>query len=70
MQTFSQYLQEVIPEWQTAASQVLVSLGMRFPNEILDELMKKFPIGIIPHYFVVKTLGDFVKENRNYFQLT
>ena len=30
---------EVIPEWQTVASDVLVALGMRFPKYITDQLL-------------------------------
>lgn len=56
----------MIPEWQTAASQILVSLGMRFPKQIMEELMKRFTPGNVPHYFVMKTLGDFASANRAY----
>lgn len=55
--------QEIIPDWQGGASAVLVSLGIRFPNEILDELMKRFSPGTVPHYFIMKTLGDFIFAN-------
>lgn len=55
---------EVVPDLQGAASQVLVSLGMRFPNQVLEELMSRFTPGQLPHYFIMKTLGDFVIANR------
>ncbi|PRP83406.1 hypothetical protein PROFUN_09434 [Planoprotostelium fungivorum] len=54
---------EVLPEWQGAASTVLVSLGIRFPNEIINELLGKFNVGTLPHYFIIKTLGDFATAN-------
>ena len=55
---------EIVPDWQQAASSVLVSLGIRFPNEILEVLLSKFEVGVVPHYFIMKTLGDFVLANR------
>ena len=55
----------MLPDLQGAASQVLVLLGMRFPNEILDELLKRWPPGTIPHFFIIQTLGDFVLANGN-----
>jgi hypothetical protein len=55
--------QEVIPEWQQAASTMLVSLGMRFPKQLMEELMKRFSPGTVPHYFVMKTMGDFASAN-------
>ncbi len=27
--------------------------------QVLDELLSRFIAGIVPHFFVVKTLGDF-----------
>eukprot|EP01114_Cavostelium_apophysatum_P008329 TRINITY_DN2073_c0_g1_i2.p1 TRINITY_DN2073_c0_g1~~TRINITY_DN2073_c0_g1_i2.p1 ORF type:complete len:513 (-),score=158.15 TRINITY_DN2073_c0_g1_i2:146-1684(-) len=54
---------EVVPDWQGAASNVLVSLASRFPNEILTELMGRYTPGQVPHYFIVKTLGDVISAN-------
>eukprot|EP01132_Coremiostelium_polycephalum_P004092 gene4092-5120_t len=54
---------EVVPDWQQAASSLLVSLGIRYPNQIMDELLKRFEPGSIPHYFIMKTLGDFIGSN-------
>lgn len=50
--------QEVIPDWQLAASNNLVSLGQRFGDDVLDALFSRFPPGAVPHYFVIKTLGQ------------
>ncbi|KAF2070139.1 hypothetical protein CYY_008538 [Polysphondylium violaceum] len=54
---------EVVPTWQQEASTLLVSLGLRFPNQIMEELLKRFEPGSIPHYFIMKTLGDFIGSN-------
>eukprot|EP01104_Vermistella_antarctica_P007673 TRINITY_DN1880_c0_g3_i1.p1 TRINITY_DN1880_c0_g3~~TRINITY_DN1880_c0_g3_i1.p1 ORF type:complete len:1673 (+),score=516.54 TRINITY_DN1880_c0_g3_i1:168-5186(+) len=50
---------EVVPEWQTAASEALVLLGRRWPSELLNRLIDMLTPGSVPHYFVLKTLGDF-----------
>jgi len=54
---------EVIPDWQQAASSVLVSLATRFPHDILTDLLSRFQPGQIPHYFIMKSLGDVVGIN-------
>eukprot|EP01111_Echinosteliopsis_oligospora_P007009 TRINITY_DN21543_c0_g1_i1.p1 TRINITY_DN21543_c0_g1~~TRINITY_DN21543_c0_g1_i1.p1 ORF type:complete len:318 (+),score=64.37 TRINITY_DN21543_c0_g1_i1:59-1012(+) len=54
---------EVVPDWQQAASSVFVTLGVKFPNQIMKELLQRFEPGSIPHYFIMKTLGDFVAHN-------
>ena len=54
---------DVIPAWQGAASAALISLGMRFPRPVMDNLLEKFPPGVVPHFFVIQTLGEFVLAN-------
>ena len=54
---------DVVPEWQGAASKLCVSLGMRFPDQLMKELLALFPPGSVPHYFVIKTFGDFLPAN-------
>ncbi|KAL5022847.1 hypothetical protein ScPMuIL_002002 [Solemya velum] len=54
---------EVAPEWQTAASGVLVALGKGFCDEVMDEVLQKFQPGVLPHFFVVKTLGSLAAAN-------
>eukprot|EP01107_Rhizomastix_libera_P012211 TRINITY_DN3023_c1_g1_i1.p1 TRINITY_DN3023_c1_g1~~TRINITY_DN3023_c1_g1_i1.p1 ORF type:complete len:1740 (-),score=488.09 TRINITY_DN3023_c1_g1_i1:24-5243(-) len=49
---------DVVPDLQEAACGVLVSLTPLQPDLVLDELIKRFEPGSIPHYFVIKTLGD------------
>jgi len=34
---------------------------MRFPKKITDLLLGLFGPGVVPHYFVMKTLGDLVQ---------
>ncbi|KAK3746766.1 hypothetical protein QZH41_013595 [Actinostola sp. cb2023] len=54
---------EVEPEWQTAASEVLVALGRRFDHEVMAELLDKLAPGCLPHYFVIHTLASFSTAN-------
>ncbi|CAG2234423.1 unnamed protein product [Mytilus edulis] len=54
---------EVMPEWQTAASGVLVSLGARFCDEVMDEMLQRFQPGILPHFFVIQTIGNLATSN-------
>ena len=53
----------MIPDWQGAASNVLVSLGMKYATIILDQLMVRFVPGSVPHYFIMKSLGDLFSAN-------
>eukprot|EP00005_Dracoamoeba_jomungandri_P008470 CAMPEP_0174265646 /NCGR_PEP_ID=MMETSP0439-20130205/27313_1 /TAXON_ID=0 /ORGANISM="Stereomyxa ramosa, Strain Chinc5" /LENGTH=1648 /DNA_ID=CAMNT_0015352207 /DNA_START=52 /DNA_END=4994 /DNA_ORIENTATION=- len=53
----------VVAEHQGQASTVLVSLGLRFPDYLMERLMAKFTTGTVPHYFIIKTLGDFALTN-------
>jgi hypothetical protein len=56
-------LQEVVPEWQTAASGVLVALGKKYCNEIMEEMLQKFQPGSLPHFFVVQTIANLCSVN-------
>src|SRR3990167_6776342 len=53
----------VVPEWQGPACQILVTVGKRFPQPVWSILIELFPPGTIPHYFVLKTLGDLSAAN-------
>ena len=55
--------QEVIPEWQTAASNLLSTLGRRYAKEVMQELLTKFQTGVQPHFFVVQTFGQLATSN-------
>ncbi|XP_071811966.1 maestro heat-like repeat-containing protein family member 1 isoform X2 [Apostichopus japonicus] len=54
---------DVEPEWQTAASNVLVALGRRFCIQVMEELLRKFQPGIIPHFFVIQTMASLAMAN-------
>jgi len=59
-------VQEIIPEWQTAASALLVAIGVRHCNDVMAELLEKFQPGVLPHYFVVQTLANLATANGKY----
>ncbi|XP_025115241.1 maestro heat-like repeat-containing protein family member 1 isoform X3 [Pomacea canaliculata] len=54
---------EVDPEWQTAASGILVEIGKRYCDEVMGELLQKFQPGVLPHFFVVQTMGNLASSN-------
>eukprot|EP00118_Oscarella_pearsei_P020078 m.216312 g.216312 ORF g.216312 m.216312 type:complete len:1058 (+) comp39860_c0_seq3:99-3272(+) len=56
---------DVVPDWQAAASSLLVALGRRqeYGALVMDGLMTKFGVGTVPHFFVVETLGKLSSEN-------
>ncbi|XP_053289528.1 maestro heat-like repeat-containing protein family member 1 [Pleuronectes platessa] len=54
---------EVIPDWQQAASNILVAVGNKHINEIMEEILNKFQPGILPHFFVVQTLANLSDSN-------
>lgn len=58
-----QYLQEVIPDWQQAASNILVAVGNKYINDIMEEILSKFQPGLLPHFFVVQTLANLSDSN-------
>nr|XP_038030605.1 maestro heat-like repeat-containing protein family member 1 isoform X5 [Anas platyrhynchos] len=54
---------EVIRDWQQAASSVLVAVGQRFINKVMEEVLTKFQPGILPHYFIVQTFANLSVSN-------
>ncbi|XP_041105095.1 maestro heat-like repeat-containing protein family member 1 isoform X2 [Polyodon spathula] len=54
---------EVIPDWQQAASNILVAVGNKHINDIMEEILSKFQPGILPHFFVVQTLANLSDSN-------
>eukprot|EP00013_Stygamoeba_regulata_P006034 CAMPEP_0177640424 /NCGR_PEP_ID=MMETSP0447-20121125/6535_1 /TAXON_ID=0 /ORGANISM="Stygamoeba regulata, Strain BSH-02190019" /LENGTH=1747 /DNA_ID=CAMNT_0019142493 /DNA_START=242 /DNA_END=5485 /DNA_ORIENTATION=- len=54
---------DVIPDWQGVASELLVALGHHYPKEVFQELFSRFQPTSIPHYFIIKSLGDFATSN-------
>ena len=57
----------MVPDWQTAASNLLSTLGKKFPKEVLQELLTKFHTGQLPHFFVVSTLGQLATANGQFW---
>lgn len=60
---FFWYTQEVIPDWQQAASNILVAVGNKHINDIMEEILSKFQPGLLPHFFVVQTLANLSDSN-------
>lgn len=56
-------IQEVIPDWQQAASNILVAVGNKYINDIMEEILSKFQPGVLPHFFVVQTLANLSDSN-------
>eukprot|EP00040_Diaphanoeca_grandis_P032327 m.195702 g.195702 ORF g.195702 m.195702 type:complete len:1632 (-) comp32581_c2_seq1:207-5102(-) len=54
---------EVVQDWQAAAAAVVVALGTVYGKIVLDDLHSRFHAGKLPHYYVIKTLGDFSVTN-------
>ncbi|XP_058035029.1 maestro heat-like repeat-containing protein family member 1 isoform X2 [Ahaetulla prasina] len=54
---------EALPEWQQAASNVLVAVGRRFINQVMEEVLTKFQPGVLPHCFVVLTFANLSVTN-------
>uniref|UniRef100_A0A8C6V8B5 Maestro heat like repeat family member 1 n=1 Tax=Naja naja TaxID=35670 RepID=A0A8C6V8B5_NAJNA len=54
---------EAFPEWQQAASTVLVAVGRRFINQVMEEMLTKFQPGLLPHGFVVLTFANLSVTN-------
>lgn len=54
---------DVIPEWQTAASGVLVAMGMQYCNEVMEQMLANFKPGVLPHFFVVQTIANLATAN-------
>ncbi|XP_061529897.1 maestro heat-like repeat-containing protein family member 1 isoform X2 [Phycodurus eques] len=54
---------EVVPNWQQAASNILVAVGNKHINDIMEEILSKFQPGVLPHFFVVQTLAKLSDSN-------
>lgn len=57
------FFQEVVPDWQQAASNILVAVGNKHINDIMEETLSKFQPGVLPHFFVVQTLASLSDSN-------
>ncbi|XP_075705125.1 maestro heat-like repeat-containing protein family member 1 isoform X2 [Rhinoderma darwinii] len=54
---------DIVFEWQQAASNVLVAVGRRFINSVMEEILLKFQPGILPHFFIMQTLANLSMAN-------
>ncbi|CAB3366431.1 Hypothetical predicted protein [Cloeon dipterum] len=54
---------ELIPDWQLPASQLLVAIGRNFCNRVMEGLTAKVQPGVAPNYFVTHTLGSLAAAN-------
>ncbi|XP_027868520.1 maestro heat-like repeat-containing protein family member 1 isoform X1 [Xiphophorus couchianus] len=54
---------DVVPDWQQAASNILVAVGNKHINDIMEEILSKFKPGVLPHFFVVQTLANLSDSN-------
>ncbi|CAH1780505.1 unnamed protein product, partial [Owenia fusiformis] len=54
---------EISPDWQSAASGVLVAIGSKFCNEVMEDLLQKFHPGTLPHFFVLQTMANLASAN-------
>ncbi|XP_054638550.1 maestro heat-like repeat-containing protein family member 1 isoform X4 [Dunckerocampus dactyliophorus] len=54
---------EVVPDWQQAASNIMVAVGNKHINDIMEEILSKFQPGVLPHFFVVQTLANLSDSN-------
>lgn len=55
--------QDLVCDWQQAASDVLVAVGTRFVSSVMEELLHGLQPGVLPHYFVVRTLANLSVSN-------
>ncbi|XP_035284058.1 maestro heat-like repeat-containing protein family member 1 [Anguilla anguilla] len=54
---------EIVPDWQQAASNILVAVGDRYIKDVMEEVLSKFQPGHPPHFFVVQTLANLSYSN-------
>lgn len=50
-------------DWQQAASSVLVAVGKRFTNQVMEEVLNRFQPGMLPHSSVLHTLANLSMSN-------
>eukprot|EP00117_Sycon_ciliatum_P004055 scpid12251/ scgid8580/ HEAT repeat-containing protein 7A len=55
--------QEVVPDWQGAASNFLTALGFQFGDLVMMELLQHFSPTQTPHFFIIQTVGSLATQN-------
>ena len=58
---------DIIPEWQTPASNVLVAAGIHDCSTVMKSLLELFKIDHLPHYFILHTVANLAAENSNFY---
>lgn len=43
---------------------LLVSAGNKYINSVMEELTQHFQPGLLPHYFVIQSMGKLASANR------
>lgn len=43
-----------------------MALGAQYCDEVMAEMFERFQPGTLPHYFVVRTIGNLAQANGNY----
>jgi hypothetical protein len=57
------WVQELDCDWQQAAGSVLVAVGKRFTNQVMEEVLSRFQPGMLPHSSVLHTLANLSVSN-------
>jgi len=64
------FYQEVLPQWQNAASALMIAFAADYGPDVYAVLVKQLDPGVMPHFFIVKTLGDYAVANRPFFAIS
>lgn len=51
------------PQVQMPASEILVALGHKHYKQVMEVLLKKLEMGVVPHYMIPHTLGALAASN-------
>lgn len=57
------WVQDLVWDWQQAASGVLVAVGRQFISKVMEELLRKLHPGTLPHCAVLHTLASLSVAN-------
>jgi hypothetical protein len=54
---------EVMADVQGPASQILTLLSVPYCNLVVDELLRIFTPGVLPHYYIINTFANVASAN-------
>ncbi|KAL3311119.1 hypothetical protein Ciccas_010307, partial [Cichlidogyrus casuarinus] len=54
---------DIVENWQNAAASVLLELSTSMPKMVVNKIMSCTESGVVPHLFIVKTLGLISQNN-------